>query len=171
MTNDRQTLSRRGVLGLLGGSALVACNIGVGDVPAGGSAKNASWEARATQLENASGTIYSAANEGPWPGKSGAHVPTVTVNGDGSVTASCTHGMTDANPAATPPVPQHFITTMYARDLDSGNVIHLVEFVTRGPDKASIATMTFQVPQGVSRISVFAYCNEHDLWVTAETAV
>jgi len=170
VTNDRQNLSRRGLLGVLGGSALVACNVGVGDVPHV-STTNVSWEARAKQLEAASGTVYSAANEGPWPGKSGSHVPTVMVNGDGSVTASCTHGMTDANPAATPAVPQHFITTMYARDVDSGNVIHLVEFVTRGPEKASMATMTFQVPDGTSRIAVYAYCNEHDLWVTTETAV
>jgi desulfoferrodoxin (superoxide reductase-like protein) len=60
---------------------------------------------------------------------------------------------------------------MFARDIDSGNVIALVEFVTRGPGKSTAATMTFDVPQGVSRIKVYAHCNEHDLWASQETDV
>ncbi len=168
MTNDRVLLSRRGILGILGGSTLAACTVGVGDTPP--AAPKASWEARASQLEAASGSIYSAANEGPWPGKSGSHVPTVMKNGDGTITASCTHGMTDANVGATPPVAQHYITTMYARDVDTGTVLHLHEFVTRGPDKATMATMTFRPPPGVATIAVYAYCNEHDLWVSQQVA-
>jgi desulfoferrodoxin (superoxide reductase-like protein) len=165
----RTRLTRRGMLGLLGGTTVAACTVGVGEPPAVD--KNGIWETRAKQLEDSSGTIYSAGNEGKWTGKSGTHVPSVVVNGDGTVTASCTHGMTDADVAVTPPVPQHYITTMFARDVDTGTVIHLVEFVTRGPAKAATATMTFKIPDGVSAIAVYAHCNEHDLWVSANTNV
>jgi desulfoferrodoxin (superoxide reductase-like protein) len=162
-------LSRRGMLGALGGATLAACTVGVGDTLA--VEPNTTWEARAKQLEDSSRTVYTATNEGPWTGKAGTHVPVVVANADGTVTASCTHGMTDADTAATPPVAQHYITTMYARDVDTGHVLDLVEFVTRGPAKATAAAITFNVPDGVTTIAVYAHCNEHDLWRSAPTAV
>jgi hypothetical protein len=156
------------MLGFLGSSTVAACVVGV-DGPA--FAQNATWETRAGQLEEASGTVYSAAAEGMWAGKSGSHVAKVVSNGDGTVTASCTHPMVDADVAATPPVAGHWITTMYARDVATGNVIHLEEFVTRGPGKVAAASMTFTIPTGVTRIKVFTHCNEHDTWVSDETDV
>ncbi len=158
-----QPMSRRRMLGFIGGSTVAACTVGV---PGSTVAVDANWETRAAQLEEASGTPYSAANEGKWTGKSGGHVATVVKNSDGSMTASCTHPVVDADTAAMPPVAQHLITTMYARDVESNAVLHLVEFVTRGPSRATVATMTFSIPQGVTSIKVYTYCNEHDLWVT-----
>ena len=156
------------MFGLIGGAAIAACT--VGDDPSS-QPTNADWEMRAKQLEVASSVLYSASAEGRWTGKAGVHVPTVVMNGDGTVTASCTHGMIDADPTAMPPVAQHWITTMYARDTTTNTVIELVEFITRGPDKATTATMTFKIPPGTISIKVYAYCNQHDLWVTDEIHV
>ena len=158
-----QPMSRRMMLGFIGGSTVAACTVGVQGPTF---ATNGSWETRAAQLEEASGTPYSAASEGKWTGKSGSHVARVIDNGDGTLTASCTHPVVDADTSMTPPVAQHLITTMYARDVDTNAVLHLVEFVTRGPSRATVATMTFPIPQGVTSIKVYTYCNEHDLWVS-----
>src|SRR5262245_63759710 len=155
------------MFGLIGSSTVAACT--VGQVPL--AANDEYWKARASQLEAASGTLYSEANEGQWVGKAGTHVAKVVDNGDGTLTASCTHAMIDADALAMPPVAQHWITTIYVRDVDTDTVIHLEELVTRGPDKAGTATTTFKLPRGVSRIKVYAYCNQHDLWVTQEIAV
>jgi desulfoferrodoxin (superoxide reductase-like protein) len=157
------------MFGLLGGSALAACTVGI-DAPEP-LPRNDAWEERAEQLEAASAFLYSAAAEGMWAGKAGTHVPTVTVGSNRSVTASCTHAMIDANAGAMPPVAQHLVTTMYARDAATNQVIHLVEFVTRGPDKAATASTTFAVPATVKRIRVYAYCNQHDLWASSEIDV
>src|SRR5215470_514429 len=128
-TMNAQPMSRRMMLGFIGGSTVAACTVGV-QGPA--FATNGVWETRAGQLEEASGMPYSAADEGKWTGKSGSHVATVKDNGDGTVTASCTHPVVDADTAAMPAVGQHLITTMYARDVETNSVLHLVEFVTRG---------------------------------------
>jgi len=162
------SMTRRFMLGFLGSSTVAACVVGV-DGPA--FAPNAVWEDRAKQLEDASGALYSAANEGMWTGKSGSHVAKIVGNGDGTVTASCTHPVVDPDTAATPPVAGHWITTMYARDVATGNVIHLAEFVTRGPGKLAAASMTFAIPAGVTKIKVYTHCNEHDTWVSDETDV
>jgi hypothetical protein len=66
-----QPMSRRMMLGFIGGSTVAACTVGV---PGPSFATNGVWETRASQLEEATGTPYSAANEGKWTGKSGSHV-------------------------------------------------------------------------------------------------
>lgn len=157
------------MLSFLGGTTITTAACMVGEVdPLTASTANVGWKERAAQLEMASGTLYSAASEGRWTGKAGTHVATMTKNPDGSITVSATHGMVDADVSASPPVAQHWITTLYVRDVATETVIHLVEFVTRGPEKAAMATTTFTPSTDIRRVRLYAYCNQHDLWISED---
>jgi len=152
-------MARRSFLGFLagGGAATAAgCMIGEGEVPV---LSNETWEARASQLEAASQTVYTAAAPGMWAGKEGTHVPRITFDPDGSITVSSTHGM----------VQDHWITTLFVRDQD-GKVIHLEELPGRGPAIGPART-TFVPRVDTRTITAYAYCNLHDLWAGAPQSV
>jgi superoxide reductase len=110
-------------------------------------AKNEAWQARAKELE-AKGPAYTASAPGKWKGKEGSHVPTATFEA-GKVTIATKHPMT----------PEHWITTHYIKN-DKGVVIGLQEFKGTDPEAKS----TFALPKGTHALTVYSYCNLHDLW-------
>lgn len=143
-------LSRRGFLGgfgLAGGAAMVAgCTVG------SSFETNPRWQARAEELK-ANG-IYTTGAPGIWAGKEAAHTPTIAKEGD-IVTISCTHGMAEG----------HWVTTIFVED-DTGTVLHLEEFVGRGPSLKPAST-SFRVPPEARSLTAYAYCNLHDCWESA----
>jgi desulfoferrodoxin (superoxide reductase-like protein) len=151
--------TRRAFFGFLGGAAVTPAIGCYGGAPSDSGLSDA-WERRAQQLEESNG-VYSAADEGIWPGKAGTHVPTIVVDkASGTATVSSTHPMTEA----------HWLTTIYVRDQD-GVVIHLIEFLARGTGAATAATTTFSIPSGTTSLTAYAYCNLHDAWSTVATPV
>ena len=60
----------------------------------------------------------------------------------------------------------HWITTIYARDLDTGRVFYMKEFhpteVDNGAEKGASISTPF--PVGIRNFAVFAFCNKHELW-------
>jgi desulfoferrodoxin-like iron-binding protein len=152
--NRRSFMQRMG----LGGAAVAA--VGSGCIDVGGTAYSGVWEQRAALLEESSGVTYSSASPGMWAGKEGTHTPSVTENGDGSVTVSTGHPMEE----------NHWINTIFVRD-QNGLVIHLVDFIARGPNKASAASTSFRPPAGTTSVTAYSYCNLHDLWVSDPISV
>jgi desulfoferrodoxin (superoxide reductase-like protein) len=143
---EQAVVSRRGILGLFGGAALLsACEVGAG------SENVSEWQIRADDLKGPE--VYTKAKPGIWAGKEGTHVPSIVREGD-LITVSCTHGVD--------PEGKHWVTTVFVEDQDN-NVIHLREFMGRGPI-ASSALTTFRIPPGTTSITAFAYCNLHDCW-------
>jgi desulfoferrodoxin (superoxide reductase-like protein) len=150
------TVGRRGFLGAIGGAAaaLSACTVG----PLVGRYVNPLWLERTATLKG--GKVYTKAAPGIWMGKEGTHVPTVTIDAaKRTATVSCSHGLAEG----------HWITTLFVEDQD-GNVIHLEEFMGRGPS-ASLASTTFEVPAGVTSVMAYSYCNLHDCWSTESISV
>jgi desulfoferrodoxin (superoxide reductase-like protein) len=60
----------------------------------------------------------------------------------------------------------HWITTMYARDIDTGRVFYLKEFhpTELAPMTDRGASIEAPLPPGVLRVAVFSFCNKHELW-------
>jgi len=149
-------LGRRGFLGVLGGSAaaLSACTVGnMDDLPV----FNTVWPERAAQLKTTG--IYTAAAPGMWAGKEATHVPSVTIAADRLATVSCTHGVAEG----------HWLSTLWVED-QNGNVIHMAEFLGRGPE-SSAASTSFRVPAGVTSLVAYSHCNLHDAWATVPVKV
>jgi desulfoferrodoxin (superoxide reductase-like protein) len=152
--------TRRGFFGLLGGAGAAAATGCYGTPPFSSGGLSDAWEQRAQQLEDANG-VYSAADEGIWPGKAGNHVPAIVIDAASkTATVSSTHPMTEA----------HWLTTIYVRNQD-GVVVHLAEFVVRGANAATAATTTFTIPAGTTSMTAYSYCNLHDAWSSLETPV
>ena len=90
-----------------------------------------------------------------------AHAPVVMMN-NGVASVQIDHPM----------VIEHWITTVYVRDLSTNRVIYFQELMppnpTPGLDPASAKGISFEVivPEGVPEIGVYSYCNLHELWVT-----
>ncbi|MFY0539454.1 desulfoferrodoxin family protein [Nannocystis pusilla] len=116
---------------------------------------NAEWESKAAELEAMGEGIYSADDEMDLPGKGATHIPQVAVAGR-KVTVTTTHVMSvEAD---------HFIQYHYVRD-QADVIIAMQEYVL-GTDLA--ATMTFVVPEGTTRFTVYQYCNLHWTWSAEE---
>jgi desulfoferrodoxin (superoxide reductase-like protein) len=145
---SRSGLGRRGFLGALGGVAatLSACTVG----PTVGTIANPVWVERAAKLKG--NTVYTKAVPGMWAGKEGTHVPSVAIDNARVATVSCTHAVAEG----------HWITTLFIEDQD-GNVIHMEEFLGRGPGASQAAT-SFRVPDSVTSLVAYSYCNLHDCW-------
>ncbi|MDC0721180.1 hypothetical protein [Nannocystis bainbridge] len=123
--------------------------------PASSNPVNDAWEARAMELEATGQGIYTADDELDLPGKGETHLPRVAVSGK-TVTASTTHVMSvEAD---------HFIQYHYVRD--QADVIFALREYVLGEDLA--ATMTFAIPEGTTRFTVYQYCNLHWTWMAAE---
>jgi desulfoferrodoxin (superoxide reductase-like protein) len=152
--------TRRGFIGKNGFLAAVtlavpAWVVGDGTRAAAAAKKNPAWQSRSKELEG-KGPIYTAMEPGKWKGKEGAHVPKATFESRGSVTIVTSHPMT----------PEHWITTHYIKN-QNDVVIGLREF--KGTDPA--AQSEFKLPKHTTTITVYSYCNLHDLWnVTAANA-
>jgi superoxide reductase len=152
---DRE-VGRRGFLGALGGAGAVAA-LSACTVPTLGTYVNPTWAERTATLKGAA--VYTKAAPGMWAGKEATHVPTVSVDASRMATVACSHGVAEG----------HWITTLFIED-QNGNVIHLEEFLGRGP-MASPASTTFRIPGGVTSIIAYAYCNLHDCWSTESISV
>ena len=86
-----------------------------------------------------------------------AHVPLVYVM-DSIVNAKINHVMER----------DHWITTVYFRDTETGRVFYLKEFLPleKDPGEERGITVRAPLPDEVNQFSVFAFCNEHDLWMS-----
>lgn len=120
-------------------------------VPA--SVRNEAFEAKATEYED-KGPIHTQENfEGLEFADKPFHFPTVTfVAGSGAATVAVEHTMT----------PGHWIEVIYLRDQD-GLVVGLEEY----PEPAETTDrveISFDLPQGTTSVTPFAYCNLHEHW-------
>jgi desulfoferrodoxin (superoxide reductase-like protein) len=114
------------------------------------------WNERANRFE-APG-VYTAAQPGKWAGKEATHAPIVQVYNNGgvlNVAATVNHVMNVS----------HWITTMYFKD-QNYNIFYLQELLPADAMNAdgTGAQIYTTLPEGVTQVMAFAYCNEHDHW-------
>lgn len=95
----------------------------------------------------------------PYTEESGAkHTPYITLSEDGKSgsvvvgTEQVYHPMSADSP--------HWITVIYITD-ENENIIAMKNLDPDGVDKAE---MTFDVPEGVSEVTAWEFCNRHGLW-------
>jgi desulfoferrodoxin-like iron-binding protein len=147
-------------MGLLATAAAVPLLAACSSDDSDGAPVNDTWEQRASELEAAQMVEYTAAAPGPWAGKEGGHVPSVTAGA--TATIETMHGQT----VGVPDEDDHYITTLYVKDQD-GVVIFLQEL--NGSEEAP--TATFTAPEGTSQMTAYSYCNLHGLWKSDTVAV
>jgi desulfoferrodoxin (superoxide reductase-like protein) len=140
------------------------------------------WEARASELE-AKG-VFTKTAPGIWAGKERSHVPSITAQEDGVAVILVEHVMTpgdvraDGGDASTAdaardagsdaskeagtvfPAPEHFVSTIWARDQD-GRVVFLKRFAPTDPAPPFVA---FRIPPGTTSLRAFEHCNLHGAW-------
>ncbi len=95
--------------------------------------------------------VYSKSNEGIWKGKSGSHVPTVSLQG-GEGRIVTTHGMS----------PKHYIVR-HTLLSDEGEVLFGHTFAC-DDDKAASEFDGSKVKSGKVYYAL-SFCNKHDLWL------
>lgn len=120
--------------------------------------KNATWEARATELEG-KGTVLTKEAPGKWSEKVTPHIPAATFNkGANSVDIVVPHPMTEA----------HWISDVYIKNQD-GIVIGFMTWEAKNyeGEAATQAKATFTLPAGTTEITTYSYCNLHDHWKIA----
>lgn len=90
------------------------------------------------------------------------HVPYISVHDDG-VTASVLVGKEGISVGigVHPMDSRHFITEIYIMD-NMDNVIHMSSL---DPTGVKSATITFDIPKGVSTLTAYSWCNLHGHWV------
>ena len=117
--------------------------------------------AQVLELERKNPEVFSADHDPH--GKAAKHLPTVNweagEHGSHAVVVVA-HGMKWEGEAP------HMIEQIYAKD-QTGTVVFHEAFT----DTQKHAVVTFEVPDGVTAITGFAYCNQHGLWRSAETTV
>lgn len=115
------------------------------------------WTYRANRLEEYQAATFGGvrSKEDPKEHKIAVHDPAVSVQG-GILRATVDHVMEL----------DHWITTIYVRDIDTGRVFYLKEFhpTELAPMTEKGASIEVQIPEGVLRIGVFSFCNKHELW-------
>lgn len=160
MMDEKTILSRRSFVTTSGAVAAVVVLPGCTEenAPSSPNPVNAEWESRAAELEATGEGIYTADDEMDLPGKGPTHVPLVTVAGK-KVTVTTTHVMSvEAD---------HFIQYHYVRD-QADVIIAMQEYIL-GTDLD--ATMSFVIPEGTTRFTVYQYCNLHWTWKAEEQRV
>jgi hypothetical protein len=148
------------------------------------------WEAKAKELEaaNVGGVVYTETAPGPFAGKERSHVPQLTVQSDGVAVilvagpdGGSDGGKTDAGDAGPKDGgdagdagyvdsgirPQHYVTTIYAKD-DKGRVVFMKELK---PTDAAPPFIAFKIPAGATALKAFEHCNLHGVWSSAESKV
>lgn len=119
------------------------------------------WAYRANQMEEYQVANFEAVrteqNPGMWADKIGGHKPSVNVAND-VITVKVDHPMSE----------EHWISTVYLRDLDTERVFYLKEFMPKEKDPGAEkgVTITADLPPEVNRFAAFAYCNLHELWMS-----
>ena len=116
------------------------------------------WAYRADRLEAYQTEEFGVgvrSKDAPGPHNPDVHHPEVSIEA-GILTAKVNHVMEL----------DHWITTMYARDLKTGRVFYLKEFhpteTDAGEEKGASISTPF--PPEVTHFAVFAFCNKHELW-------
>ncbi|MEE2644691.1 MAG: desulfoferrodoxin family protein [Myxococcota bacterium] len=92
--------------------------------------------------------VRSPAAPGPWVDQINGHTPRVEIT-DEQVTVVVPHPMEE----------EHYIVGLYLSDQD-GQLIDQVQ-LTPGAE----ALHSFSIPEGVSEVTAWALCDDHDLWV------
>ncbi len=103
--------------------------------------------------------IYSDAHQGVWKGKSGSHIPRVSVKKSGgklSLNVETKHGMSETHY-----IVRHTVVT------DCGKVVGANTFHW---DDKPVSEYEFELDGKCKQLFVMSYCNKHDLWV-AQTAL
>ena len=99
--------------------------------------------------------VFGASREGQWSGKSGKHVPVISISsvGSGKVVVTVPH----------PDAAEHHTTAIWLRDAENGDLIGAA--VTRG-NVAEFPTGEYVKKGGGKRIRMKAYarCNLHGTW-------
>ena len=113
------------------------------------------WTERASRLETP--YVYTRSAPGEWAGKEASHTPNVQVYESGgalSVAATVNHVMTE----------EHWVSVIYFKD-QNYNIFYLQELLPQdgAEDGASVQVYT-TIPEGVTHVMAFAYCNKHDNW-------
>ena len=116
------------------------------------------WAYRADRLEAYQLEYFGVgvrSKDQPGPHNPDVHYPTVSID-NGVLNASVNHVMEL----------DHWITTIYARDIDTGRVFYLKEFHPTEKDigEEKGASISTPFPIDVTRFAVFAFCNKHELW-------
>jgi len=94
------------------------------------------------------------------------HTPFITIDADGKKGSivvgnpdGAIHPMKAFN-ASDPATPPHWITDVYVVDQD-GN---FVAYRQLDPTDVDIATLEFDIPEGVEEVTAYSWCNLHGLW-------
>ena len=157
----RQTLSSLSLIRLAaaGGVTALATTVGCQGDTSYDAAYEPYWIYRASRLEE-----YQRANfdgvrtrESPGDHNVAVHLPIVTVQ-DSVVIAKVDHVMET----------EHWVTTVYFQDTETGRVFYLQEFMPLEKDPGAEKGVTVQapLPDEVQQFAVFAYCNKHELWMS-----
>lgn len=116
--------------------------------------------------EWSSSTPFTIADGGDGNDKA-KHVPVLTISEDGGSftivvgNGNEENGVWHPQVASDDPDVVHFVTHIYAEDQD-GNVIYMR---TLNPQEGEPASLTTLVPEGVTELTPYAFCNLHGLWV------
>ena len=117
------------------------------------------WTYRADRLEEFQLANFQTVRtrESPGDHNLAVHVPVAGVK-DSVVTAKVDHVMEF----------DHWITTVYFRDTETGRVFYLKEFlpIEKDPGAEKGVTVQAPLPDEVQQFAVFAYCNKHELWMS-----
>jgi desulfoferrodoxin (superoxide reductase-like protein) len=117
------------------------------------------WTYRADRLEEFQLANFQTfrTRESPGDHNLAVHVPVVAVQ-DSVVIAKVDHVMEF----------DHWITTIYFRDTETGRVFYLKELlpIERDPGADKGVTVQAPLPDEVQQFAVFAYCNKHELWMS-----
>ncbi len=95
------------------------------------------------------GIVYTEENSGKWAGKSGGHLPQISIKGN-QVTIKTKHGMSK----------RHYIVrhTLVTED---GQVLGAKTFSPTDKE----ATSVFKIDGKHSVLYATSFCNKHDLWI------
>ena len=91
---------------------------------------------------------------GPWPDKINGHTPRIMIM-DGQATVMVPHPMGE----------EHYIVGLYISDQD-GKIIGKTQLAPTDE-----AMYTFELPEGVTDVTPWALCDDHDLWVGQSMSV
>jgi len=99
-------------------------------------------------------------------GESQKHTPFLTLSDDGkSATVIVGNGEEEGGvyhpmSASTDPLEVHFVTHILVKDQDGNFIVN----EALDPTVAAPATITFAVPDGVTEMVAYEWCNKHGLW-------
>ena len=111
------------------------------------------WQAEAVRYERDG--VFTKADPGDWEGKEDAHTPKVTIyQNNTAVVATVDHPM-DID---------HWVEAIYFKD-QNGDVFYLEHFGYQdAKNEGKVAETFIAIPQGVTEVTGYAFCNKHGTW-------